>query len=125
MTPEMKRARARIQEIVRTWKRLVPPGWDVSHVFIEGVIDEDRPDVLAETHAHWQYHQARIKWSLAACCAQSYKYIEGTLVHELVHCYLGALEEHLRTEEDDKWAQNLLCEHTVDHIARAILRVAL
>lgn len=122
MTPEHRQAKKRLQAAIALWKNLEPPGWDIDHVFIEGPLAND-DDAMAETKAEWRYHQATIRWSLKAAASQEEKYIEGTVVHELVHCLISGMEEHLRTEEEGKDWQNATCEWTVDAIARAILRV--
>jgi len=130
VTPELREAKRRIQEAVKVWKRLEPPGWDITHLFIEGKTDTESPEVLAETDAHWEYHQASIRWSLPNVAGTSEKYLDGTIVHELVHILLSPMESQLRTDQtaDDGTPSGIvngLCEHAVDAVARAILRVAL
>ncbi len=126
MTPEHAAAKRRIQETVKVWKLLEPPGWDIRHLFIEGKTDTESPDVMAETDAAWEYHQATVRWSLPAVAGADQKYLDGTLVHELVHVLLSPMESQLRTDEGDHARiVNGLCEHAVDAVARAILRVAL
>lgn len=124
MTPEHRAAKRRIKEAIATWKHLNPPGWDIHHIFIEGEMNTD-DDALAETKADWQYHQATIRWSLRAASSQETKYLEGTVVHELVHVLMSGMEQLLRSDDEEKAHVNAICEHTVETVARAILRVAL
>lgn len=126
MTPEHRAAKARLVAAIQVWKHLVPPGWDVRHLYIESKVDTESPEVLAETEAHWQYHQACIRWSLPNVAGVDDKYLEGTVVHELVHVLVSPIESQLRTDEGDHAGiVNGLCEFAVDEVARAILRVAL
>lgn len=112
-------------DAVRVWKHLVPLNVTVTHIFIEGALDTESPDMLAETDAAWEYHQAKIRWSLRAAAGVEQAYIDGTVVHELVHVMLAGLEAHLRTDEGDHAGYvNATCEHTVETIAAAIIRVA-
>lgn len=125
MTPEHKAAKARIQDSIRVWKHLVPLNVTVRHIFIEGPTDTEEREALAETDAAWEYHQATIRWSLRNAAGVTQEYIDGTLVHELVHVMLAGLEVHIRTDEGEHSGYvNGLCEHTVETIAAAIIRVA-
>jgi hypothetical protein len=125
VTPENRQAKSRIQASVRLWKHLIPPGWTVRHLFIEGKVDTESADVVAETDAAWQYHQATIRWSLPAVAGLDQKYLDATVVHELVHVLLSPMESQLRTDEGDHAGiVNGLCEFTVEAVSLAILRVA-
>lgn len=126
MTPEHREAKRRLVETIHVWKHLVPPGWDVKHLFIESKVDTESPETLAETDAAWQYHQATIRWSLPNVAGVDDKYLDGTVVHELVHVLLSPMESLLRTDEGEhSGAVNGTCEYAVEAVARAILRVAL
>lgn len=126
MTPEHRVAKKRLLEALHTWKNLVPPGWDIHHLFIESKVDTESPEVLAETECHWQYHQATIRWSLPNVAGVEDKYLDATVVHELVHVMVAPMESLLRTDEGEhSGAVNGMCEFAVESVARAILRVAL
>ena len=126
MTPEHLEAKKRLLEAIHTWKHLVPPGWDIHHLFIESKVDTESPEVLAETECHWQYHQATIRWSLPNVAGVHDKYLDATVVHELVHVLVSPMETLLRTDENEhSGAVNATCEFAVEAVARAILRVAL
>lgn len=114
-------ARRRIKDAVRVWGNLVPPGVTVHHLFIEGTVDTESPDVIAETKTAWEYHQATIRWSLVNAAPLSDDELEETLVHELVHVMLAPIELPHRTDDDTP--MNAVCEYTVSTVARAILRL--
>lgn len=116
MTPEHARAKRRVQEYVRRWQCLVPPGVNVNHRFIEADDDEDAT-ILAETKAQWEYHNATIRWFLPAVCSSTDLYLEQTVVHELCHVLLDPIERHVRGGKMDA-----TCEHTVETVARTLLR---
>lgn len=125
MSPEHRAAKRRIKDAIRVWRHLVPPNVTIKHIFIEGSTATCDKDVLAETDVAWEYHQAKIRWSLHNATGVSQKYIDGTLVHELVHVMLGAIESQLRTDEGEhSHYVNAVCEHTVETLAAAIIRVA-
>jgi hypothetical protein len=116
VTPEHREAKRRIQAAIKRWKCLVPPGVDIRHVFIESDAGDGSETTLAETKAQWDYHQATIKWYLPPAAGSTEEYINGTVVHELVHVLVDPMESKLRGKHDS------ICEHTVEGIARAILR---
>lgn len=115
MTPQFREARNRIQASVTKWDCLIPGWCDVDHVFIEGLHDED-PDTLAETFANWKYHNAKVKWYLPVACAMTDDYLEGTVVHELVHVLLSPVEQRIPSKYEEQ------SEFAVESIAKAILR---
>lgn len=117
MKAEGREARRRIQAAIKRWKCLVPPGFDVKHVFNEASAGEGEETVLANTVAQWEYHSATIKWYLPVCASCTADELERTVVHELVHVLTSPMEAHLRSGK-----MNATCEHTVEGIARAFLR---
>jgi hypothetical protein len=120
MNAEKKAAKARIKDAVRVWAELVPPGVDVRHVFIDSTTDTESPDVVAETKTSWEYHEATIRWSLPNAAALDQDTIDAYLVHELVHVMLAPIELLHRGDDNNL---NALCEHTVETVARAIIRL--
>lgn len=119
MTPEYATAKRRIEKLVEKWDSLVPPGFDLLHTFIEGSHEDDDARVLATTKCDWEYQQGRIRWYLPEACSQTVDYLEGTLVHELVHVLLWPL---WGGSDPDKELEHKLGEYTTEQIARAILR---
>lgn len=103
---------------MKRWKCLVPPGVTVWHCFIEGAHPDDGNDTMAETKGQWQYHQGTIKWYLSSVCGQEEKYIDATVVHELVHVLLDPLQALIPGRKADE----IVNEHTTEAVARAIQR---
>lgn len=121
MNTVLRETKRRILDSVRVWKAIVPENMKVTHVFLEGDVDTDSPDVIAETKTHWQYHQATVRWSLRNAAPLTQAEIDGTLVHELCHVLVAPIElPHRNDDEDSPW--NDICEHTVEAVAKAIIR---
>jgi hypothetical protein len=116
MTPEHRATKRRIQGFIREWKALVPPGVEVVHIFVEDV-NQDEPKTLADTVSQWQYHNAKIRWYLSAAASCEDSYLEGTVVHELVHVLVAPIEETIPAKLTN------LSEHTVEAIAKAFLKI--
>lgn len=118
MTPEHKAAKQQISRLAKRWACLIPTGWDVKHLYLETTNDnDDSHAIMAETKTQWEYQQASIRWHLPSCCGQEDSWIEGTMVHEMVHVLVAPMESQLPN------SQSKLCEHTVETVAKAILRV--
>jgi hypothetical protein len=120
MTPELKKAKRRIKAACAKWSGLIPPGFDVIHTYI-AASHEDDSNILAVTKCDWEYYQGRIRWYLVCAASQTDAYIEGTLVHELVHVLLWPL---WGGSPEDNPLEHKLGEYTTEQIARAILRVS-
>ena len=69
------------------------------------------------------YHQSTMRWSLTNCAGQTQEEIDATFVHEMMHVYLGSIEEHLRSDDEHGHWVNSICEHTVEALALAFLRL--
>lgn len=123
MNAELRAARDRIKEAARVWKQLEPPGFTIKHLFIEGAVDTESPDVVCETKCSWEYHTAALRWSLTNTAGLDQEEVDAYLVHELMHVYLGAIEAHLRSDAEDGHWVNVVCEHTVEALSRAFLRL--
>ena len=99
------------------WEKLLDPRWmRIEHIFIESRNDEDA-DTIADTDARWQYGHAEIRWFLPEAVALNDAALEGTVVHELVHVLMCAVEGKIPSKYED------LSEYTVESIARAFLSV--
>lgn len=121
---ELLAAKRRIQDAARVWRILCPPGVTLTHLWIEGAVDTESPDVLCETKTQWEYHSATMRWSLTNCAGQTQDEIDATFVHEMMHVYLGAIEQTLRTNDGEHAHYvNVVCEHTVEALAQAFLRL--
>lgn len=123
MSPELQAAKQRIKDAARVWKLLAPPGVTIRHLFIEGAVDTESPDVICETKTAWEYHQACMRWSLTNTAGLSQDEVDATFVHEMMHVYLGTIEANLRTDDDHAHWVNSVCEHTVEALALAFLRL--
>ena len=123
MKDELLAAKQRIREAARVWKKLTPPGVTIHLIFIEGDVDTESPTVICETKTAWEYHQAAQRWSLTNAAGLSQDEIDATYVHEVMHVYLGVIEAHLRSDDEHAHWVNSVCEHTVESLALAFLRL--
>lgn len=118
MRPSNVISQTRVDDQVAKWSErlgLSYLGLSVTHVYSEGVADDDGAETVASTEFNWQYRQGRIVWYLPNVPALTNEELGGCVVHELLHCLLNSMEQHV----PDRY--EALIEYAIETTTRAIL----
>lgn len=114
----------RVRRLVRfytaKWVKLLDFEWfTIQHKWIDSGEEDDGgiTRTAADTTALWEYRYAKVRWYLPNLSNQTDDQIEECVVHELGHCLIASMEEHIK----DKYLEQR--EYAVQTLTLGLLAV--